>query len=186
MRAAWLVLLVACSRESTAPPTPEVTAEQRTRAAALIGELKKSLVAAVTQAMGQGVPAAIETCHTQAPTLTAAVAREGATVGRATRRPRNPKNEAAGWQADALAHFEKLAAEKTPLAGQSFARVLADGRIAYAEPLIIQELCLACHGQALAPEVQAIIAAKYPTDRATGYALGDLRGVAWAELPASR
>jgi hypothetical protein len=28
------------------------------------------------------------------------------------------------------------------------------------------------------------LAAQYPNDRATGYAVGDLRGVAWAELPA--
>ena len=186
MRAALLVLLFACSRESTSPATPEVTPDQRTRAAALIGELKKSLVGAVTQAMGQGLPAAIETCHAQAPALTAAVAREGATIGRATRKPRNPQNEATGWQAEALAHFEKLAADKAPLAGQSFARVLDGGRIGYAEPLVIQELCLACHGEALTPEVQAIIAKNYPTDRATGYALGDLRGVAWVELPARK
>lgn len=186
MRAVLLILLFACARESAWPPAPEVTPEQRTRAAALIAELKKSLVGAVTQAMGQGLPAAIETCHTQAPALTAAVAREGATIGRATRKPRNPKNEATGWQADALAHFEKLAADKSPLAGQSFSRVLAGGRIAYAEPLVIQELCLGCHGQALTPEVQAIIAKNYPTDRATGYSLGDLRGVAWVELPANK
>ncbi|HSK01325.1 MAG TPA: DUF3365 domain-containing protein, partial [Kofleriaceae bacterium] len=133
-----------------------------------------------------GLPAAIETCHREAPALTAAVAREGATIGRATRKPRNPQNEAAGWQADALAHFEQLAATGKPLAGQSFARTLDGGRVAYAEPLVIQELCLACHGATLAPEVQAALAEKYPGDRATGYALGELRGVAWVELPAAK
>jgi hypothetical protein len=187
------VVLLACSKDKTDKPaaeraTPaqpaEVSADQRARGAALIGELKKSLVGALTTAMGQGVPAAIAVCHTEAPALAEKVSREGAVVGRATRKPRNPKNEAAGWQAEALAHFEKLAADKTPLAGQSFARVLDGGKVAYAEPLVIQELCLACHGQTLAPEVTAVLAEKYPNDRATGYALGELRGVAWAELPA--
>jgi hypothetical protein len=180
-----LAAVAACSRESKPAATPdEVTAEQRAKGAALIGELKKSLLGAVTAAMSQGVPAAIETCHTQAPALTAAVAKEGAVVGRATRKPRNPKNEAAGWQAEALAHFEELKTKGTPLAGQQFAKKLPDGRAAYAEPLVIQEVCLTCHGAALAPEVQAALAEKYPSDRATGYTVGDLRGVAWVELPA--
>ena len=67
---------------------------------------------------------------------------------------------------------------------QSFLRRLPDGRSAYAEPLVIQALCLACHGTVIAPDVQAAIAEKYPADRAIGYADGDLRGVAWVELPA--
>jgi len=55
--------------------------------------------------------------------------------------------------------------------------------MAYAEPLGIQEVCLTCHGTSVAPEVTAAIAPKYPDDQATGYALGDLRGIAWVELP---
>src|SRR5690606_8615986 len=135
-------------------------------------------------ALGEGAPKAIEACHAMAPALTAAVAREGAVVGRATRKPRNPANAAGGWQADALAHFEQLVANGTPLAGTSFARILDDGRAAYAEPLVIAEVCTTCHGSALADDVKAAIAAKYPEDQATGYAVGDLRGIAWVELPA--
>jgi hypothetical protein len=116
--------------------------------------------------------------------LTAAVAREGATIGRATRKPRNPGNVATGWQADALSQFEGVLAAGKPLAGQTFVRRLPGGRTAYAEPLVIQELCVTCHGGTLAPEVQVEIAARYPDDRATGYVVGDLRGAAWVELPA--
>jgi len=184
--ASCLLVLAACSRESAPPPvTTEVSAEARARGAALIGELKRTLVGTLTKAMSQGVPAAITTCHTEAPVLTAAVAREGATIGRATRKPRNPKNVAAGWQADALAQFEGQVAAGKPLAGQTFVRRLPEGRIAYGEPLVIQELCLTCHGATLAPDVQAELAARYPDDRATGYAVGELRGVAWVELPAN-
>lgn len=149
-----------------------------------MGDLKKSLVGALTSALGQGAPSAIEVCHTMAPGLADSLSRDGVTVGRATRKPRNPKNEATGWQAEALAELERMHAEGQPLAGKSFVKRLPDGRAAYAEPLVIQELCLACHGENLAPEVQSVLAAKYPNDRATGYKLGDLRGVAWAELPA--
>lgn len=186
--ASILIALVACQSKSSSPPPPvseEVSAEMRARGAALIGELKRSLVGAVTKAMGQGLPAAIATCHTEAPALTAAVAREGATIGRATRKPRNPSNAATGWQADALSQFETVLAAGKPLAGQTFARRLPGGRTAYAEPLVIQELCVTCHGAMLAPEVHVEIAARYPDDRAIGYAVGDLRGVAWVELPAN-
>ncbi len=174
-------MLAACSRGADRPP--DVSDADRARGAALIGELKKSLLGAVTRAMAGGVPAAIDACHAEAPALTAAVAREGAVVGRATRQPRNPANAAAGWQLEAIGHFEQLKRGGTALANQSYARVLPDGRVAYAEPLVIQDLCVACHGGAVAPDVKAVLAARYPDDRATGYAVGDLRGVAWVELP---
>ena len=54
----------------------------------------------------------------------------------------------------------------------------------YVEPIRIQPLCLTCHGEALAPAVGARIRALYPEDAAAGFALGDLRGVWWVELPA--
>ena len=48
------------------------------------------------------------------------------------------------------------------------------------------QLCVTCHGESLAPDVQERLAERYPTDRATGYRVGDLRGVFWAELPPAR
>lgn len=154
-------MLAACSRGADRPP--DVSDADRARGAALIGELKKSLLGAVTRAMAGGVPAAIDACHAEAPALTAAAL--------------------AGWQLEAIGHFEQLKRGGTALANQSYARVLPDGRVAYAEPLVIQDLCVACHGGAVAPDVKAVLAARYPDDRATGYAVGDLRGVAWVELP---
>lgn len=184
--ASLLPVLVACSRGAPPPADPpaEVAAVDQARAAAIIGELKRSLVGALTRAMADGAPAAIEVCQTTAPALAAALARDGATVGRATRKPRNPGNAAVGWQLDALAQFEQRRAAGTPLDGARFARRLPDGRIAYAEPLVIQPLCLACHGATIAPEVQQVLATRYPHDLATGYQQGELRGVAWVELRA--
>ncbi len=194
------MILVACSKskesalpptaevtatESAVPPTAEVTADERARGAAIIGALKMAFVGALKSVLAQGAPSAIEVCGAMAPGLAERLAQDGVTVGRATRKPRNPKNEARGWQTEALAALERMHAEGQPLAGKSFAKRLPDGRAAYAEPLVIQELCLACHGENLAPEVQSVLAAKYPNDRATGYKLGDLRGVAWVELPAA-
>ena len=185
---ALAMVLGACSREAApVERAPDVVSPaDAARGKAIIGELKRSLVGALTEAMGQGVPAAIDVCHREASKLAAAVARDGATVGRATRKPRNPANLATGWQAEALTRFEQAHAAGTPLDRETFSRVLPGGRIAYAEPLVIQPLCTACHGTSLAPEVTAALAERYPDDQATGYAPGDLRGLAWVELPPAR
>jgi len=46
--------------------------------------------------------------------------------------------------------------------------------------------CVVCHGDpAQIPDaVLAALAARYPDDRATGFAEGDLRGWFWVEVPA--
>ena len=61
---------------------------------------------------------------------------------------------------------------------------LAEDRWGYVEPILLQPPCLACHGEALAPDLAARIAELYPADRATGFRVGELRGVFWIELPA--
>jgi hypothetical protein len=48
---------------------------------------------------------------------------------------------------------------------------------------VLQPLCVACHGKFLAPDVAAIIEEAYPEDQATGFEVGDLRGVFWVEYP---
>lgn len=157
---------------------PDVPAAKLEAGKATIGGLKKSLLGALQTALAKGAPGAVETCSVVAPSLTS-----GGVVGRMTRRPRNPANAVAGWQEEALAHFESLVAAGATLDGAVFARTLDGGEVGYAEPLVVQELCLTCHGEAIAPDVATVLATKYPEDRATGYQVGDLRGLAWAELP---
>jgi hypothetical protein len=61
---------------------------------------------------------------------------------------------------------------------------LPDSRLGYVEPILVQPLCLTCHGDPLAPDIAARIDELYPEDRAVGYEIGDLRGVFWIEFPA--
>ncbi|MBD3795207.1 MAG: DUF3365 domain-containing protein [Epsilonproteobacteria bacterium] len=42
--------------------------------------------------------------------------------------------------------------------------------------------CLACHGENIKPEVQALITKSYPKDLASGFKEGDFRGVVIAEI----
>jgi hypothetical protein len=162
---------------------PAATDAARVRGAQLIGTLKQQLITRLTAAMADGVPAAIAVCHTEAPAIAGTLSVDGVAVGRATRKPRNPDNLASGWQADALDHFETLVAAGTPLAGASYVHRLPGGGTAYAEPLVIQPLCLGCHGAELAADVAATLAERYPDDHATGYQLDELRGIAWATMP---
>jgi len=190
--AALLLAAVGCKREE-APPAPgpsagaseagEPAPESVAKGKQAVGQMKRQLVAALTEAIKNGAPAAIAVCSGLAPGIAQSVGRSaGVTVGRATRKPRNPANAAAGWRADALSQFESMVAAGRSLEGATWASRLSDGTTAYAEPLVIQQVCLACHGKQLAPEVQAELATRYPADQATGYAVGDLRGVAWAEI----
>jgi hypothetical protein len=50
-------------------------------------------------------------------------------------------------------------------------------------PIVIGSACLDCHGPAatLRPKVKDALAARYPADRAVGYAVGDFRGFLWVE-----
>jgi hypothetical protein len=41
---------------------------------------------------------------------------------------------------------------------------------------------LACHGENIKPEVQALITKSYPKDLASGFKEGDFRGVVIAEI----
>lgn len=175
------VLLGACQskKERVEPPA----ADKVVRGKEVVGALKKNLKGALEKELANGPVAALVACSSLAPALAQSLSTDGIVVGRATRKPRNPANAAAGWTADALARFEKMKTDGKDLSGASYARRLPDGRTAYAEPLVLQEMCLACHGSDLAPEVTAALAERYPADQATGYAAGDLRGLAWAELP---
>jgi hypothetical protein len=38
------------------------------------------------------------------------------------------------------------------------------------------EICLACHGESISPDVATAIREAYPQDQATGFSLGDIRG----------
>ena len=174
-------LLLGCGTKANAPR--EVSGADLERGHGLATTLKKTLVSELGSAMARGVPAAIEVCQARAPAIAAELSSGGTRLGRATRRARNPANRAEGWTLDAITYFEDLHARKQPLASASFSKILDDGRVAYAEPLVIQELCVTCHGKELAPEVRSTLATRYPADQATGYAVGDLRGVVWVELP---
>lgn len=127
-----------------------------------------------------GPAGAIGFCSTQALALTAqAVASmEGVDIKRTTTRLRNPANAPDSLEAEALAWFESQLASTGTLP-KEWLQVEGQEAIRYYRPLVVNELCVNCHGavEALSPEVAAALAERYPQDRATGYAPGDFRGL---------
>jgi hypothetical protein len=153
---------------------------ERARGAAHLAPFKQSLQQALQDGLARGPVEAIGACRVEAPRIAAALSRDGVRMGRASHRLRNPANAAPDWVRpvldDYLAHPSRRAAR---------AVAIAPGRAGYVEPIPVQPLCLACHGEALAPDVAAAIATLYPSDHAVGFREGDLRGVFWVEYPAA-
>lgn len=177
-----LLTMLACSRETPAPaehaPAESAIDPAPGLAREAVGRFKRELKGALTAALTEGGPIhALTVCQREAPRLAAAASRPGLAIGRATLRPRNPDNLAVGWKLDAYHALERAADRATA----TYTVELPSGDFAYAEPLVIDGVCLTCHGQ-VGSDVAAALRELYPDDRATGYALGDFRGIAWAEV----
>jgi hypothetical protein len=133
----------------------------------------------------RGTAGALEFCNVEALPLTAQVAEEqGMEVTRTSLRVRNPGNAPDAADAEALEWFQAgLAAGSVPPA--LHVRRLRDGGFRYYQPLMTAELCVQCHGrrEEMAPEVVRALDERYPEDRATGYAVGDWRGLLRVTVP---
>ncbi len=144
----------------------------------VLAPFKQDLQRALLEGLAQGPEEAIAACRIQAPEIAGALSRDGVRVGRASHRLRNPGNVAPDWVAPIL---DAYAADPSDRAPRTVS--LGDNRSGYVEPIVLQPLCLTCHGDNLAPEVASRLSELYPTDRAVGYQAGDLRGVFWTEFP---
>lgn len=144
------------------------------QAAVRVQLLAAQLQAALQSSMQAGGPvAAIEVCQLQAPAIAAGLSEEGWSVGRTSERLRNPANKPSPELAALLAEY----GANTDLPAKALA--LDDGSKLYVAPIKVGQVCLNCHGMDLKPEVQQQLSVLYPEDQATGYRLGDFRGLFW-------
>lgn len=158
---------------------------RQSRSREIASRFQQTLGGKLGQALAEGGPVrAIAFCQAEAPRMAAQLSAEtGARVGRTSLRTRRPANAADARARALLADFQRqvdAGASKPP---EHF-EIAADGSARYSRAILIQPLCLSCHGQALAPEVRAALAQHYPDDQATGYALGELRGAFQIDWPA--
>ncbi len=182
-------LLVACTAQSdketdkvkTGEVSPEFAQDATTYheaaeklVAGFTGELREELMAALSGGDAVGV---IEVCATKAPEIAAAHSAGGWSIRRVSDRSRNPDNRATTTETVILLGFADTAV--TPPFVETWEELDSLKAYRYYKPIRTEPLCLKCHGdlQTLAPGVMDAVKKRYPSDRATGYKAGELRGM---------
>jgi len=172
---------------AAATPQPDLALQ---RAGAAARDFSARLRARLQDAMATGGPvSAVGVCHEEAPAIAAAVMDEyGVQLGRVALpgRNRNPAQVAQDWRLDVLQAFQK-AVQDGAVAQEQVAVIRdelpAGTALRLMRGIVTEPGCLACHGGNVSPQVKAEISRHYPRDHATGFAVGDLRGALWVEVP---
>lgn len=132
-----------------------------------------------------GPVGALRFCSQNALLLTDQAAKEsGVSIKRVSLKNRNPANSASAEEQTVLNGWEKMQHSGQPLPAYEIKHI-AVGEYTYYKPIVINnEACLKCHGDIaadspLGKEIKAI----YAEDKATGYTMGDLRGMIVITLP---
>ncbi len=177
-------MLFASHHEARAPGAKGKAADEGAAQAVKAGKeasrlLLKTLGGNMKKRMKAGGPAdALSFCSMKAAELTAEVdgrLGEKVSVKRITLKPRNPANMAEGDEKEILEALENLKRNSVVL--PKYLLQKTESGYKYYKPLLInKKVCLKCHGRNIAPALQAEIKKIYPTDKATGYRMGDLRG----------
>lgn len=166
----FAMLMLLAAAHTGADPGP--------RGAELLAPFKKQLKQALLESLQEGPVNAVSACRIEAPQIAATLSVDGVTMGRASHRLRNPLNVAPEWVDEILQDYVADSSDREPRKLQ-----LQDDMEGYVEPIVMAPLCLACHGDNLAPDVQAKIDELYPHDEATGFGADQLRGVFWVAYP---
>jgi len=152
-------------------------------------KLLKTLKGELKKAISKSPYDAIEVCNKKALKLTKNIEKEvnhGIKIKRTSLKYRNPANKPDIYEKEALEKLEKLFKEgKSPK--YLIQKVEENGKVYYRyyKPLKIQSVCLMCHGKPenMDNKLSAKIKSLYPEDKATGYKIGDFRGVVRISIP---
>jgi hypothetical protein len=142
---------------------------------------KKTLGKNLQQAlMSGGVENAIRFCKINAMPLVDSLSRQfDASIKRVTKKARNPDDLPNDLESTILDAYEQQLNDSLKL--QANVQKIDEANYLFTQPIFIDNaLCLTCHGSlenGLTEETKNFIKEKYPDDKATGYAIGDLRGM---------
>ncbi len=161
--------------------SPEVEAAVRRKGDAIVSQAFGVLSSRMGKALAEsGHTNTIEFCSVHGIPLTTSLAvTNDVVLRRVTHRPRNPLNRA---DASELAIILQMQAEQSPdTVPKPVVTALKPGVISYYAPIVLNlPLCLTCHGEPgseIKPEVLTEIRTLYPADEATGFTLGQVRGL---------
>lgn len=159
----------------------EQVAHNLSEARKLAGEFNARLRAKLHLAMAEEGPlGAIGICASHAPGIAERLQEQHITVKRTSERLRNSENAPDAWEQRILSFFEDERAAGADTASlEHYAQFIdEEGTLfRYARAIPTGQECLMCHGDNLAPDIAAELAKRYPDDRATGFKVGDIRGL---------
>lgn len=167
---AVLLPLTACSENTP----PEWVSEARAKS----GQLGSKLISALNDAL-EGPSGGVRVCNVEAPEIAERVSGDRFNVGRTALRVRNPANAPDDWEESVLQRFERRMKEGADPAGLEAWQVenIDGNRVGrFMKAIPTGQKCVICHGESIAPGLAETIEKRYPQDRATGFAPGDLRG----------
>lgn len=171
--------------QSTVPPAAGAMADIEARLEVARAATKKHatrLKADLAQALKDGGPkGAIGACVSLSPDIDATISEEHSIeIGRTALKVRNTENAPDDWEIAGLERFAKQIAEGADhhKLEHHEITVTTEGQrlFRYMKPIMMQEMCLACHGPNMAQELKSEIAKSYPDDKAIGFNIGELRG----------
>jgi len=108
---------------------------------------------------------------------------KGVNVRRTALKTRSVKNAPDVTDLEVMTSYERKAIDKQ-LNPKDIVVTGKDGVYRVYKPLIINKVCLKCHGDinSLSTDIKSVIDKNYPKDMATGFKLGDFRGVIVSEI----
>ncbi|NGP89880.1 Tll0287-like domain-containing protein [Fodinibius halophilus] len=180
-----LIPIIACSNqaedkrstnEATAFDTTTVIKEGQKITQAAFSTLSSNLQQAIAEG---GVKNALQFCSIRAMPLTDSLsAHYNVELRRASHQPRNPKNQADSLEVATIQKYLVQIKKEESLEPVTIAH---GDKINYHAPIRIPgQLCLNCHGrpgQDISKADLKTIQELYPNDQATGFEMGELRGI---------
>lgn len=189
MRLPLMLLIAAASLGMSHGEEPPRAALDDARKAAT--ELLSSMRGELLKALESSGPLrALVVCKYSTPEIASAVSRKyGARVTRVTLTPRNPSlGWGDAWEQKVLMAFDERVAKGEKADGMEHAEVVTEpsGRfLRYMRVLPMQPACMHCHGpvEQISESIRQQLQHDYPHDRATGIALGKVRGAVSYKKP---
>lgn len=190
LRLARTLLLSACAAGplAAAEKVPEAALEEARKASSeLVTGVRSELLKAID---ASGPLRAIVVCKYTVPEIASALSRKyGARVTRVSLTPRNPSlGWGDAWEQKVLMDFDERVARGEKAEALEHAEVVVEpaGRyLRYMKALPMQAPCMHCHGPAeqISEPIRQQLAHDYPHDKATGLALGRVRGAVTFKKP---
>lgn len=161
--------------------------EARKASAELVNSVRGELVKAIE---ASGPLRAIVVCKYTVPEIASAVSRKyGARVTRVSLAPRNPSlGWGDAWEQKVLMAFDDRVAKGEKAEGMDYHEVVSEpaGKfVRYMRVLPMAPVCMHCHGPAdqISESIRNQLGHDYPHDKATGVALGRVRGAVTYKKP---